>query len=113
MNVHTDVQIIRHSGKPVFVVVPYKQWLEITGQETVAVYIPHEVVGLQLKEDLSLIAAWRKYKGLSQKILAEQMGISQPAMAQIEKRESKPQKRTLQKIAALLEVEISQLIDAG
>lgn len=111
MNVHTDIQIIRQEGKPAFVVVPYQQWLEITGQQELETYIPHEVVGLQLKEDLSLIAAWRKYKGFSQQELAKKMAISQPAMAQIEKKDSKSQMRTLQKIAEVLDIDVDQLMD--
>lgn len=35
------------------------------------IYIPHEVVGRQLKEGLSLIAAWRKHLKITQKELAD------------------------------------------
>lgn len=107
MNIPTDVQIITHSGKPAFAVVPYDQWLKLTGQNE-EVYFPHEVVGFQL-QGLSLIAAWRKYKKLSQEQLADKLGISQSAMAQIESRDSKPQNKTLQRVAAALNVTVEQL----
>ena len=107
MNIPTDIQIISHSGKPAFAVVPYDQWLQLTGQ-TAEVYFPHDVVGYQL-QGYSLIAAWRKYKKLSQGQLADRLGISQSAMAQIESRDSKPQTKTLERIANALSITILQL----
>lgn len=110
MSGHTDVQIIRQGGKPVFAVVPYDRWLELSGDNK-ETYIPHEVVGYQLHEGLSALAAWRKYLGITQKELAAKVGMSQPAIAQIEKIDSKPQKKTLKKIAAALQIEVDQLTD--
>ena len=111
MNVHTDIQIIRQGGKPAFVVVPYDKWLELTSTESEDenIYIPHEVVGYQLKEGLSLIAAWRKHLGITQKELAAKTGITQPAIAQIEKPDSKPQKKTLEKIAFAMNLDVEQI----
>ncbi len=111
MNVHTDVQIIRQGGKPAFAVVPYDKWLELTGSEDENIYIPHEVVGYQLKEDLSLIAAWRKHLKITQKELAAKTGMTQPAIAQIEKTDSKPQEKTLEKIALAMGLDVEQLND--
>ncbi|WP_448215005.1 helix-turn-helix domain-containing protein [Endozoicomonas sp. 2B-B] len=108
MNIPTDVQIITHSGKPAFAVVPYDQWLQLTGQATEA-YFPHEVVGFQL-QGLSLITAWRKYKKLTQTQLADRLGISQSAMAQIENTES-PTERTLSRVAQALGITVKQLED--
>jgi len=111
MNVHTDIQIIRQGGKPAFAVVPYDKWLELTGSEDENIYIPHEVVGYQLKEGLSLIAAWRKHLKITQKELAAKTGITQPAIAQIEKPDSKPQEKTIQKIAAAMGLSVEQVTD--
>ena len=111
MSGHAEVQIIEQGGKPAFAVVPYDRWLELIGEQDEDVYLPHEVVGYQVKEGLSLIAAWRKYKGISQTIVADRLGISQPAMAQIEKVGSRPQERTLVKVAAALGVTVTQLRD--
>ncbi len=110
MNLHTDIQIIRKDGKPVFAVVPYDKWLELTGSdEDENIYIPHEVVGYQLKEGLSIIAAWRKHLKITQKELAAKTGMTQPAIAQIEKPDSKPQVKTLEKIATVMDLDIKQL----
>ena len=109
MNAHTEIQIIKKGGKPVFAVVPYEKWLEITGGKKEEVYIPHEVVGFQLKQDLSLIAAWRKYLKITQKELAARVGMSQPAIAQIERTASKTQNKTLGKIADALGLDIEQI----
>ena len=112
MNVHTDIQIIRQGGKPAFAVVPYDKWLEITGSdEDENIYIPHEVVGYQLKEGLSLIAAWRKHLNITQKELAAKTGMTQPAIAQIEKPGSKTQVKTLEKIAMAMGLDIEQLTE--
>ena len=112
MNVHTDIQIIRQGGKPAFAVVPYDKWLEITGSdEDENIYIPHEVVGYQLKEGLSLIAAWRKHLKITQKELAAKTGMTQPAIAQIEKPGSKTQVKTLEKIAMAMGLDIEQLTE--
>ena len=111
MSVHTDIQIIRQGGKPAFAVVPYDKWLELTGSEDENIYIPHEVVGYQLKQGLSLIAAWRKHLKITQKELAAKTGITQPAIAQIEKPDSKTQKKTLEKIALAMNIDAEQITD--
>ena len=112
MNAHTDIQIIRQGGKPAFAVVPYDKWLELTGSDDDDnVYIPHEVVGYQLKQGLSLIAAWRKYLKITQKELAAKTGMSQPAIAQIEKIDSKTQRKTLEKIALAMNIDVEQITD--
>ena len=109
MKTLTDVQIINHGGKPAFAVVPYDQWLAITGKKD-EVYFPHDVVGYQL-QGLSLIAAWRKYKKLSQEQLADRIGVSQSAVAQMEKIDSKPKLQTLERVAQALGIQIAQLND--
>lgn len=40
------------------------------------IYFPNEVIGLQFVQGLSLLAAWRNYRGLSQTDLAERVDIS-------------------------------------
>lgn len=96
----SDIQIIRQGGKPAFAVVPYDKWLELTSSEDENIYIPHEVVGYQLKQGLSLVAAWRKH-----------LDMTQPAIAQIEKIDSKPQGKTLEKIAMAMGLDVEQLTD--
>lgn len=109
---HTEVQIINHDGKPAFAVLPYDQYLALKNRhEDAEVYIPHEVVGLCVQKGLSLLAAWRTFKGMSQGELAARMGVSQPAVAQMEKAGSRLQKRTLVKAASALGVRPEQLVE--
>ncbi len=72
-------------------------------------YIPHEIVGLCVAGGMSLLAAWRTHKGLSQSELAERMGITQPSVAQMERAGAKLQKRTLEKAAKALGLAVEQL----
>lgn len=72
--------------------------------------IPHEVVGIQIKKGVTLQAAWRLYRGLSQEAVAEALGISQAGVANMEKR-AKPQRATLDKLAKLYDCRATQLID--
>jgi predicted transcriptional regulator len=75
------------------------------------IYIPHEVVGLHLKKGLSLIAAWRKHLKITQKELADRTGLTQPAIAQLEKPESKTQRKTLKKIAMAMNLNVAQITE--
>lgn len=95
-----------------FAVLPYDQYLKLTEQGTESeIYIPHEVIGLCIEKGLSLLAAWRTYKGLSQSELAERMGITQPGIAQMERAGAKLQRRTLEKAASALGVHSEQLTE--
>jgi DNA-binding XRE family transcriptional regulator len=112
MKTPTDVQIISQGGKPAFAVLPYEQYLALIGHDDDAeVYIPHEIVGLCIEKGMSLIAAWRTYKGMTQGELANRMGVSQPAVAQIEKDQARLKQRTLDKAARALEVRPEQLTE--
>lgn len=103
-----NVQIIKQDGRPVFVVLPYEDWLELTGQEDHA-YLPHEVVGYMVKEDFSLLAAWRKHRGLTQAELAERIGSSQSSLQRMERSGARLRKATLEKLADALDVTVEQL----
>ncbi|MFB2907478.1 type II toxin-antitoxin system prevent-host-death family antitoxin [Aeromonas jandaei] len=112
MRTHTDVQIINQAGKPAFAVIPYEHYLELTASSGDAdIYIPNEVIGLQIEQGLSLLAAWRTHKGLSQQELADRIGVSQSAVAQMEKPMSKPRKTTLQKVATALGLSLEHLTE--
>lgn len=108
MNGHTEVQIINQGGRPAFAVVPYSDWLKLTGQESEAL-VPHAVVDLVFVKGLSPLAAWRKYKNISQADIAGAMGITQAAVAQIEKADSKPQQKTIERYTAALGITEAQL----
>ena len=109
-----NVQIIHLDGEPAFAVIPYADYVKWMEQETNAdskTYLPHEVAELMLTEDLGYISAWRKHLGISQKVLAERMGVSQGAVSQMEKSDTKPQRKTLEKAAKAMGLCVEQLID--
>ena len=62
MSTPMETQIIRHNGKPMFVVLPYEQYRQLVeGAADHEPTIPHEVV--LHSRDVGLIRAWREYKG--------------------------------------------------
>lgn len=99
------VQFINDTeGKPVFVVVPYAQYFALQGREGL---IPHQVVSLII-EGLPPVRAWREYLHLTQKEVAERLGISQSAFAQQET-VRKPRRVTREKIAKAFGISARQL----
>jgi len=79
------------------------------GRPDEEIFIPHEVVVLNLAGDMSLIRAWREHLKLSPREVAGRMGISEPAYAKMEAKDSRPCVATLKKIAAAMGVEWDQL----
>lgn len=56
-----------------------------------------------------MVRAWREYLGLTQKEVAEKMGITRAALSHMESGEKKLRKTTLEKLAAALGVSIEQI----
>ena len=107
MNALTDIQVIRQDGKPAFVVIPYDEYMRLYATEHGLV--PQAVVDLAFDNDWTLIKAWRKHLGLSQREVAERAGMSQAAYSQIESGTHKTQARTLRKIADAMDLSTEQL----
>jgi ribosome-binding protein aMBF1 (putative translation factor) len=108
MSVHINTQIIKDaSGKPLYAVIPYVDFIHLTRDYEPT--IPNDVVWMTVDKGFSLVRAWREYKGLSQEVVAGNMGISQAAYSQMERPKARLRKATLEKIASALGVEISQL----
>ena len=120
---HANHTILEVGGAPAFVVVPYADYLDLTktakanakaaAQPTRAApggdNIPHEVVGLTLHNDWSLIRAWREHLGFTQTQMAEGLGVSQSTYSSMEAVDAKPRKSTRERIAAVLGVSVAQL----
>lgn len=70
--------------------------------------IPHEVISATV-DGATPARAWREHLSLSQREVAERMGISQPAYAQMEAAASKMRKRTRERLAKALEILPEQL----
>jgi DNA-binding Xre family transcriptional regulator len=107
-----NVQIIKQGGKPAFAVIPYDDFVKLTGteQKNEEPTIPHVVVGLVIKNNWPLVKAWRKYLKMSQKSLAAKAGISQPALSQMEN-SNNLRSSTLDKLAKAMDIAPEQLID--
>ena len=106
-----EAQIIRDSsGKPLYAVVPYDEYQALVEADA-HVTVPHEVVGLMIDKGLSPMAAWRKYRGLSQVQMSETLGVTQGAIAQAEKFGNKPHIETLRAWARALDCDVAQLTE--
>jgi ribosome-binding protein aMBF1 (putative translation factor) len=70
--------------------------------------IPHGVVSL-IVDGFSPARAWREHRGLTQVQVARRMGISQPALAQIETA-VRPRKVTRVRLAKALGISPEQLV---
>ena len=73
--------------------------------------IPVAVSKAANMEDKSLVRAWREYKGLSQADMAERMGISRPAYAQLEAKDANLRATTVHRLAVALGVTWEQLYE--
>jgi DNA-binding XRE family transcriptional regulator len=105
MNIPTRHQIIENNGQPLFVIVPYTEYLTAFHQESAEnAVIPLAVSKAANLENKSLVRAWREYKGLSQMGVAERMGISRPAYARLETKDANLRTTTVHRLAAALEV---------
>lgn len=102
------VQIINDDqGHPAFAVIPYADYVALRNDVDKDL-VPHAVAERVLIEDVPPIRAWREYLGLTQKEVAERLGISQPAFAKQET-SLRVRKATREKIAAALGINAEQL----
>jgi DNA-binding XRE family transcriptional regulator len=73
--------------------------------------MPGEVLNLMLDEGLSPLAAWRRYRGLSQAALAKKAGLSQVWVSRIEAGGGYGSRETRRKLAAALDAPVWALED--
>lgn len=115
--------IYDEAGKPQFVVLPLAEYKKLLSDadgewESIPIVegedddetIPHEVVGIMVDQEVSLQAAWRIHRGLSQYDVAKELGTTQSAISQLERAESKPQKKTRERLAKLYDCRPEQLV---
>ena len=111
MNYHPT--ILETNGKPAFVVLPYDEYIKLIGAKVprnpADDSVPHEVVRMQVKNDWSLIRAWREYLDITQAEMASRLDIRQPSYAAMEAVDAKPKKITRERIAAALGVSPEQI----
>ncbi len=113
MKAHTDYQTIDFHGKPAFVLVPWEEYKRIRplleGDKARATGIPQAVVEAHVLNDVPMIRAWREHIGITQGELADRMGVSQAAVAKLEKPGAKPRAATFKKVAEALGISPTQL----
>ena len=107
MNTHINYQTIMDHGKPAFVVVPYHDFMQLIGPT--ASTIPHEVVGMVVKNGYSLLRAWREHLGVTQEEMARRLKVKQASISQQEAPGKKPRRASLEKWAAALGINLEQL----
>lgn len=109
MNTRIEYQTILENGRPRFAVVPIKDFRKLLKQSGQAeATVPHAVVAAVV-DGRTPVRAWREHLGLSQQAVAERMGITQPAYAQMESSGAKLRKATRERIAAAFGVLPEQL----
>ncbi|MDR1367727.1 MAG: helix-turn-helix domain-containing protein [Candidatus Accumulibacter sp.] len=111
MNTLTDsVQILRDAaGHPAFAVLPFAHYQALVKDKARAEPgIPAAVVDLALDNDWSAARAWREHLELTQAGVAERMGITQGAYAQLEAKKT-IRKSSREKIARALDLHEAQL----
>ena len=112
MNIPIRHQIIEDKGQPLYVLVPYAEYVASLNREPGEnTAIPLAVSKAANMEDKSLVRAWREYKGLSQAEMAERMSISRPAYAQLEAKDANLRATTVHRLAVALDVQWEQLCE--
>lgn len=107
MNARINFQtLLGEDGKPAFVVVPIDEFRRMSG--FTPGLVPNEVVNQVMDGTASNMQAWREHLRLTQAEVAERMGISQAAYAQMEAAK-RPRKVTLQKVADAMGLALEQL----
>lgn len=103
-------QIIEKNGVPLFVIVPYEEYLQkFNNTENEGLYFPNEVVKAHAIDGKSIIRAWREFKGLTQQEMADRLNLSPSDYSQME-RTVKPEENTLRKAALALRIDWRLLV---
>jgi DNA-binding XRE family transcriptional regulator len=71
-----------------------------------AITVPGEVVKLMIVDELHPVAAWRRYRGLSQAALARKAKLSQVWISRIERGGGHGSRKTRRKLADALEAPV-------
>ncbi len=109
-SVSNSVQILRDAGgQPAFAVLPFAQYCDLMKSRPQSEPgIPASVVDLAMDSDCSAARAWREHLQLTQAEVAQRMGITQGAYAQLETKKT-VRKSSREKIANALNIHASQL----
>lgn len=121
------VQVIKQGGKPEWAVIPYQKYLELLEkaemlkdvqdydsakmalEEGKEELLPESFVN-ELLEGANPVKLWREYRGLTQKKLADVVGISVPYLSQLETGKRKGSLEVYSAIAAALGVTLDDIV---
>lgn len=119
-----NIQFITDSrGQRISAVVPIELFEKLTRDSDIAelyepvqsetgtsdnVRYPNEVINILSEKGCTMQAAWRVYRGLTQKQVAEALGIKQSTVSEFEKSE-RPRKDNLERLASLYKCSPEQL----
>lgn len=119
-----NIQFITDSrGQRISAVVPIELFEKLTRDSDIAelyepvqnetgtsdnVRYPNEVINILSEKGCTMQAAWRVYRGLTQKQVAEALGIKQSTVSEFEKSE-RPRKDNLERLATLYRCSPEQL----
>ena len=113
MKTHIDYQTIDYQGNPAFVLIPWDDFKRIRplldGNKIRSAGVPQTVVEAHVLRAIPMIRAWREHIGITQRELAARMGVSQAAVAKLEKPNARPRHATLEKVAEALGISIENL----
>jgi DNA-binding XRE family transcriptional regulator len=113
MKTHIEYQTIDYQGNPAFVLVPWDDFnrirLLLDGDKIRSTGIPQAVVEAHILREMPMTRAWREHLGITQRELAARMGVSQAAVAKLEKPSARPRRATLEKIAEAFGISIENL----
>ena len=115
-------QIILHEGEPAYALIPLEEYeglvealedLEDIRDFKKAITSDEESVPMELVDSLleggNPVKIWREYRGLSQKQLAQMVGVATPYLSQIETGKRVPSLKTASKIAKALDIDLDDL----
>ncbi|MFW7190995.1 helix-turn-helix domain-containing protein [Enterobacter sp. BNK-29] len=119
-----NIQFITDSrGQRISAVVPIELFEKLTRDSNIAelyepvqsetgksdnVRHPNEVINILSEKGCTMQAAWRVYRGLTQKQVAEALGIKQSTVSEFERSE-RPRKDNLERLASLYKCSPEQL----
>ena len=118
-----NIQYINdNQGRPLYALVPIAEFERLTADDEAywedipveqeydsSVTIPGAVVDIMFDKNISIAAAWRIYRGMSQADAAERLGITQSALSQIEKKGNCVQEKTRAQLADIYQCSAAQL----
>lgn len=103
-----QAQVIFDHGKPAFVVVPYQDYVALTGEEFTQKEEDAEFVPFRVGDFIhNPIKAARIEAGISQEDLASRLSVTQGYVSKIERRGHKVTERLIKRVKAVLETSMT------